>query len=206
MNYKTEQEKFWATDFGNDYPSRNEGEKLVSVNVAIFSKILKNCSSIESAAELGCNIGLNLIALNRINKNLSLRGYEINAQAAKAAQKENIAEVLNTTVVEPLDSSRKFDLTFTKGVLIHINPELLNAVYQNLYDLSNRYILVYEYYNPTPVSVEYRGHQNRLFKRDFAGELIDKFNLKLIDYGFNYKREKYFPHDDATWFLLEKII
>ena len=37
-------------------------------------------------------------------------------------------------------------------------------------------------------------------------ELIDKFNLKLIDYGFNYKREKYFPHDDATWFLLEKII
>ena len=35
-------------------------------------------------------------------------------------------------------------------------------------------------------------------------ELIDKFNLKLIDYGFNYKREKYFPHDDATWFLLEK--
>ena len=64
--------------------------------------------------------------------------------------------------------------------------------------------MVYEYYNPTPVSVEYRGHQDKLFKRDFAGELIDKFNLKLIDYGFNYKRENYFPKDDATWFLLEK--
>jgi spore coat polysaccharide biosynthesis protein SpsF len=89
-------------------------------------------------------------------------------------------------------------------VLIHINPDLLPVVYQNLYNLSNRYIMVYEYYNPTPVSVEYRGHHDRLFKRDFAGELIDKFNLKLIDYSFNYKREKYFPHDDATWFLLEK--
>lgn len=204
MNYKTEQENFWANEFGNDYPNRNEGEKLVSSNVAIFSKILKNCPSIESVAELGCNIGLNLIALNRINKNLSLRGFEINTKAAETAQKENIAEIINTTVVEPLDPSKKFDLTFTKGVLIHINPEFLSVVYQNLYNLSNRYIMVYEYYNPTPVIVEYRGHHDKLFKRDFAGELIDKYNLKLIDYGFNYKREKYFPHDDATWFLLEK--
>ena len=204
MNYKTEQEKFWATDFGNDYPSRNEGEKLVSSNVAIFSKIIKNCPTISSVAELGCNIGLNLMALHRINQDFRLRGYEINAKAAESASKANIAEVINTSVVEPLDTSKKFDLTFTKGVLIHINPDMLNAVYQNLYDLSNKYIMVYEYYNPTPVSVEYRGHQDKLFKRDFAGELIDKFNLKLIDYGFNYKRENYFPKDDATWFLLEK--
>ena len=204
MNYKTEQEKFWATDFGNDYPSRNEGEKLVSSNVAIFSKIIKNCPTISSVAELGCNIGLNLMALHRINQDFRLRGYEINAKAAESASKANIAEVINTSVVEPLDTSKKFDLTFTKGVLIHINPDMLNAVYQNLYDLSNKYIMVYEYYNPTPVSVEYRGHHNKLFKRDFAGELIDKFNLKLIDYGFNYKRENYFPKDDATWFLLEK--
>ena len=204
MNYKTEQEKFWATDFGNDYPSRNEGEKLVSSNVAIFSKIIKNCPTISSVAELGCNIGLNLMALHRINQDFRLRGYEINAKAAESASKANIAEVINTSVVEPLDTSKKFDLTFTKGVLIHINPDMLNAVYQNLYDLSNKYIMVYEYYNPTPVSVEYRGHQDKLFKRDFAGELIDKFNLKLIDYGFNYKRENYFPKDDATWFLMEK--
>ena len=204
MNYKTEQEKFWATDFGNDYPSRNEGEKLVSSNVAIFSKIIKNCPTISSVAELGCNIGLNLMALYRINQDFRLRGYEINAKAAESASKANIAEVINTSVVEPLDTSKKFDLTFTKGVLIHINPDMLNAVYQNLYDLSNKYIMVYEYYNPTPVSVEYRGHHNKLFKRDFAGELIDKFNLKLIDYGFNYKRENYFPKDDATWFLMEK--
>lgn len=204
MHYKTEQENFWANEFGDEYPSRNEGEKLVSVNIAIFSKILKNCPSIDSAAELGCNIGLNLIALNRINKNLNLRGYEINKKAADAAHKKDIAQIINATVVEPLDQSKRFDLTFTKGVLIHINPGLLPVVYQNLYDLSNRYIMVYEYYNPTPVCIEYRGHRDKLFKRDFAGELMDKFKLKLIDYGFNYNREKYFPHDDGTWFLLEK--
>lgn len=204
MNYKTEQENFWANEFGNEYPTRNEGEKLVSVNVAMFSKILRNCPSVNSVAELGCNIGLNLIALNRINKNFDLRGYEINTKAAETAKKQNISEIINTTIVESLDPSEKFDLTFTKGVLIHINPDLLPVVYQNLYDLSNKYIMVCEYYNPTPVSIEYRGHHDKLFKRDFAGELIDKFNLKLIDYGFNYRREKYFPQDDATWFLLEK--
>ena len=204
MNYHTEQENFWATDFGNDYPSQNEGEKMISSNLALFSRIFKNCPYVNSVAELGCNIGLNLIALNRMNRNLKLRGYEINEKAAYAAREKNIAEIVNTTVVETLDASQKFDLTFTKGVLIHINPEMLQAVYENLYDLSNRYIMVCEYYNPAPVSVDYRGNKDRLFKRDFAGELIKKYNLKLVSYGFNYKLDTYLTNDDTTWFLLEK--
>lgn len=204
MTYKTEQEYFWANEFGNEYPSRNTGEDLIISNIALFSKILKNCPSIESAAELGCNIGLNLIALNRINNQLKLRGYEINEKAANAAREENIAEILNTTVAEPLKTNTTFDLTFTKGVLIHINPEMLTAVYQNLYDLSNRYILICEYYNPYPVSIDYRGNSDRLFKRDFAGEMIKKYELKLVDYGFNYQHDQYFTRDDSTWFLLDK--
>jgi pseudaminic acid biosynthesis-associated methylase len=136
MSFNTEQEQFWATDFGNDYPSRNEGEKMISSNLALFSKIFKNCPAIQSAAEFGCNIGLNLIAINRINKQLKLRGYEINENAAKTAREANIAEIINTTVIEPLNANSTFDLTFTKGVLIHINPEMLQAVYQNLFDLS----------------------------------------------------------------------
>jgi pseudaminic acid biosynthesis-associated methylase len=204
MSYQTEQEKFWATDFGNEYPSRNEGELLIASNIALFSKILRSAPSVKSVAELGCNIGLNLSALNRIHQKLDLRGYEINELAAKAASDENMAEIVNTTITEPLASDKKFDLTFTKGVLIHINPEKLDAVYENLYTLSNRYIMVCEYYNPSPVAIEYRGHQDRLFKRDFAGELIEKYNLRLLDYGFNYHRDPYFTNDDTTWFLMEK--
>lgn len=204
MSYQTEQEKFWATDFGNEYPSRNEGELLIASNIALFSKILRSAPTVKSVAELGCNIGLNLSALSRIHQKLDLRGYEINELAAKAAANEKIAEIVNTTITEPLANDKKFDLTFTKGVLIHINPDKLDAVYENLYTLSNRYIMVCEYYNPSPVAIEYRGHQDRLFKRDFAGELISKFNLKLLAYGFNYHRDAYFTNDDTTWFLLEK--
>ena len=71
-------------------------------------------------------------------------------------------------------------------------------------DGSNRYVLVAEYYNPTPVSVDYRGHKNKLFKRDFAGELIDLYGMRLIDYGFFYHRDNQTPQDDITYFLLEK--
>ena len=44
-----------------------------------------------------------------------------------------------------------------------------------------------------------------LFKRDFAGELLDKYKNKLLllDYGFIYHRDTY-PQDDLTWFLMEK--
>ena len=91
-----------------------------------------------------------------------------------------------------------------KGVLIHINPDFLSKVYEILHKSSKRYICVAEYYNPSPLEVSYRGHQGKLFKRDFAGEIIDKFkDVCLVDYGFVYHRDAY-PQDDITWFLLEK--
>jgi spore coat polysaccharide biosynthesis protein SpsF len=101
----------------------------------------------------------------------------------------------------------KRDIAFTKGVLIHINPNEVQIVYQKLYDVSKKYILVAEYYNPSPMEVLYRDHAGKLFKRDFAGEMLDKFpDLKLIDYGFVYHRDNYFTDDDITWFLMEKGI
>ena len=55
------------------------------------------------------------------------------------------------------------------------------------------------------MTIPYRGNEDRLFKRDFAGELMNRFpTLKLLDYGFVWKRDPVFPQDDITWFLLEK--
>jgi spore coat polysaccharide biosynthesis protein SpsF len=64
---------------------------------------------------------------------------------------------------------------------------------------------VAEYYNPSPVELSYRGYRGVLFKRDFAGELLDRHNdLRLLDYGFVWKRDPSFPQDDITWFLMAK--
>lgn len=92
-----------------------------------------------------------------------------------------------------------------KGVLIHIQPESLSSVYDVLHKATARYLLVCEYYNPTPVTIPYRGHIDRLFKRDFCGELLDRHeDLRLLDYGFAYHRDPDFPQDDINWFLLGK--
>lgn len=101
------------------------------------------------------------------------------------------------------DYPREFVLI--EGVLIYLNPESLSNVYDILYHTSKRYICIAEYYNPTPVEVLYRGNTGKIFKRDFAGEMMDRYpNLVLVDYGFQYHRDRCFPLDDITWFLLEK--
>ena len=74
-----------------------------------------------------------------------------------------------------------------------------------MFNASNRWILLIECYSRSPQEIPYRGHQGMLFKRDFAGELLEKFrnSLELKEYGFIYHRD-HFPQDDLTWFLMEK--
>ena len=204
MNYLTEQENFWAGSFGDDYISRNESGALLYSKVAMWSQMLKSANRVKSIKELGCNIGLNLKALHHLNPSYDLSGVEINEIAAHQAKELGIGSITCGTITEPLEDE-KVDLTFTAAVLIHINPEKLDKVYQNLVNLSNRYVLVAEYYNPTPTDVVYRGHSERLFKRDFAGDLIDSYGLNLVDYGFWYKRDNVAQEfGDVSWFLLEK--
>ncbi|MBA4696459.1 MAG: methyltransferase domain-containing protein [Legionella sp.] len=203
-SYTTEQEKHWAGEFGNHYIERNQDERLVLSNLLLFSKILKLMPTIGSIVELGCNIGLNLKALQTINPAFDLCGYEINQTAVQRARELKQVEIIHGTILNQLSTKKRFDLSFTKGVLIHIHPEALDKVYDNLFHLSSRYVLVCEYYNPKPEVIEYRGNSNLLFRRDFAGELMDRYPLQLLDYGFVYHRDSYFPMDDPTWFLLEK--
>ncbi len=203
MNYKTEQEEFWAKEFGDEYCKRNT--KIVKSNINLFSKILSKTSNINSIIEFGSNIGMNLQALNTINDEFKLSAIEINKSAVDQLNTlEYINNVFNESLLE-IELENKYDLTFIKGVLIHINPDYLQTVYEKLYENSKKYILIIEYYNPTPVEVNYRGHSGKLFKRDFAGELMNKYkDLKLVDYGFVYHKDNNFPQDDLTWFLMEK--
>ncbi|GBR75484.1 putative methylase [Candidatus Termititenax persephonae] len=133
-----------------------------------------------------------------------ISAVEINKKATQILHSKGF-KVYNQSILD-FNVDYKRDFVFIKTVLIHINPEELQNVYQKLYDASSQYIMIAEYYNPTPVEVLYRGHSSKLFKRDFAGEMLDKFsNLKLVDYGFTYHRDNYYCNDDLNWFLLEKL-
>ncbi|MDD5113272.1 MAG: hypothetical protein PHC94_04600 [Methylobacter sp.] len=203
--FKTPQEAFWAGEFGADYIGRNNSPHLLASKLNFFSKALKQAGPVTSCLEFGANIGMNLKALQLLYPDIHLQAVEINHDAAMQAK--NLIGESNVFEGSIFDYpvAGKVDLALIKGVLIHINPDMLDSVYEKLYQASNRLILLCEYYNPMPVAIPYRGHADRLFKRDFAGEMLDKYpDLKLVDYGFCYQRDPAFPGDDGTWFLLQK--
>ncbi len=204
MRETTEQEAFWQGEFGDAYVDRNEGPALAAGAMALFVKALGRASGLESLIEFGTNRGLNLLALRQLLPGCRLTGVELNAKAHAAAAALGIAQVWHGSLFDyPVE--QQFDLSLIKGVLIHLNPDLLPAAYAKLHAASRRYILVAEYYNPTPVEIPYRGHAGKLFKRDFAGEMLDAYpDLRLVDYGFVYHRDPVFPLGDANWFLMEK--
>jgi pseudaminic acid biosynthesis-associated methylase len=202
-DYATDQEGFWAGEFGDDYVSRNRYD--ISATLAMFSKILAKAYDVSSIFELGCNIGQNLRALKLLKPGARISGIEINTLAHSNAAKD-FPDVINGSLLElnPADAG-EVDLVFTKGVLIHINPDRLPDVYDKMARIGRKYVLISEYYNPSPVAIDYRGHDQRLFKRDFAGEFMDRHaEFRLVDYGFVYRRDPVFPRDDATWFLMER--
>ncbi|MHC2999695.1 pseudaminic acid biosynthesis-associated methylase [Microbacterium sp. HJ5] len=204
MREFTEQEEFWRGRFGDEYVVRNDGPELLASNLALFSDALRHAHSVRSLLEFGTNRGLNLRALHELLPHCRLSGVELNETAHAAAESLGIADVWMGSIFD-YDVESTVDLTLAKGVLIHLDPELLPAAYAKLYEASERYILIVEYYNPEPVHVSYRGHENKLFKRDFAGEMLDLYDdLQLVDYGFRYRRDPGFLGTDCTWFLLEK--
>ena len=202
--YGTPQESFWAGSFGDEYTERNDGPRWVASNIALFSRILSRTEGVKSLTELGANRGLNLLALRQLLPEASLSAVEINAKAVEELRKLPWLQVEHTSILD-FRPAAPSDLVLVKGVLIHLNPEALPAVYELLHAATARYVCIVEYYNPSPVSIAYRGHTDRLFKRDFAGEMLRAHpDLALVDYGFVYHGDPNFPQDDLTWFLLEK--
>ena len=122
MDYKTEQEAFWLGEFGDAYRERNRGQQLTARKAAFFATALRGAANVGSICELGCNIGLNLSALASLSE-FQLTGVEINpgrgrgsAGTGRCGRKGR----LPFSTIYP--NIGQFDLTFTMGVLIHINP------------------------------------------------------------------------------------
>lgn len=205
--YETKQENLWAGRFGAEYAGRNRRDEWIASSASLFARSLSCCGPIQNCVEFGANIGLNLRALRFLFPNIALRAVEINAQAAEELRRSLPDCDVRVASMLDLDPAGEppADLVLSKGVLIHVAPDSLGKAYRLLTATARRYLLICEYYNPTPVSVEYRGHSESLFKRDFCGEILDSYPaFRLKDYGFVYRRDPNFPQDDVNWFLLER--
>ena len=207
-NFTTEQEAFWSGSFGDTYTDRNNAESISRSNLVFWGQTLKITGPINSCFEIGCNRGLNLDAIKALLPSCRTIGLEINSYAAKECAKKNHLVFEGSILAPPqvaIGSVGMADLSIASGVLIHIRPENLSIAYKFLFDTSKRFILISEYFSPVPVSIPYRGHENKLFKRDFAGELWAQYpSLNLVDYGFIWSKDPVAPKGDITWFLFSK--
>ena len=83
-----------------------------------------------------------------------------------------------------------FDLVFTSGVLIHISPNDINIVLDEIYRCSRKYILGFETYSPEghPM-INYRGDNDLLWRTNFSKLFLESFpDLILVrEKTFDYK-------------------
>ena len=97
-------------------------------------------------------------------------GVEINEKASIECNRIDRCTVYNDSILEFV-TEQKYDLVFTAGVLIHINPDELPRVYDKMYECAGKYIVIAEYYNPVPVEVNYRGNCARALSTAFRSEV-----------------------------------
>lgn len=107
----------------------------------------------ESIIEFGANVGMDLQALKLLFPSIKLHGLEINERAAEELGRHIGKENVTNSSIFDYSAKEQFDVVLIKGVLIHINPNMLPLVYQRLYEASKKYIFFCEYYNPSPVSI-----------------------------------------------------
>jgi pseudaminic acid biosynthesis-associated methylase len=200
---------FWRGDFGDSYASRNNHPDLIKNNEALFRKALMPMfhTTPMRIIEFGANIGLNIHALRRIAPfaKCEYSAVEPNEKAAEELRKIENVNVYQTTMQDSAeDWGRGYDIAFTRGVLIHVPEVDLPRAYAALYRASRRYILIVEYFCPTPREIIYRGEPGKLWARDFCGEMMGMFpELRRVAYGFVDQYDPY-PQDNVNWYLLEK--
>jgi pseudaminic acid biosynthesis-associated methylase len=205
---ETDQLKFWRGDFGNAYTDRNTSEAAhLRARVAMWAPIMASLTGAppRSILEVGANIGNNLRALRQLT-DAEFFAVEPNEKARRTLVDEGVVPTANVrdgfaASIDLADGA--VDLAFTSGVLIHIHPDDLEASCREIHRVAARYIVCIEYFSDTPEEISYRGHNERLFKRDFGGYWLDLFpGMQTVAYGFAWKRLT--GLDNLTWWVFRK--
>ncbi|UCD55372.1 MAG: methyltransferase domain-containing protein [Candidatus Omnitrophota bacterium] len=212
MPEDTAQLKIWTGKFGREYTNRNtlspdKLEKLYRDNygitrTALNKMFLDKLDRSMRILEVGSNIGLQLVCLQRMGfKNLY--GIESQDYAVELCKKNtrNIKIIKGNALNLPFKDGY-FDLVFTSGVLIHINPRDIRKAMKEIHRSSNKYIWGFEYYSKKYEEIIYREKKNLLWKADFQKLYLESFSdLRLI----KKKRLKYLKNQNVDMmFLLKK--
>ena len=208
----TKQLKKWKNSFGKEYTDRNSfsvaqldnlykkryGLTRTKLNIDFIGKLNKKIKILE----VGSNVGNQLLMLQKMGfKNLF--GLEPLEYAVELSKKRLIGiNIIRGSAFDIPFKDIYFDLVFSSGVLIHINPKDIRKAMKEIYRCTNKYIWGFEYFSEKYQEVNYRGEKNLLWKADFPRLYIQNFSdLKLI----KVKYIKYLQDNNIDeMFLLKK--
>jgi pseudaminic acid biosynthesis-associated methylase len=209
---ETAQTTVWKGDFGREYTDRNtfnpdELDRLYMkefgiARTQINNELLAGISKQARLLEVGCNDGNQLLLLQRMGYS-NLSGVELQPYALEIARKRlpGVSLKLGSALALPHEDSA-FDVVFTSGVLIHIAPSDLPRALDEIHRCTKEYIWGVEYYASEETEISYRGHNQLLWKMDYARRYLERFSdLELV-------REQRLPYQENSnvdnAFLLRK--
>jgi len=212
MGKFTDQMQQWSSEFGKEYTERNPHtleamdefykKQFGLTRTELNLTFLGNFNRSIRILEVGSNVGTQLHGLQKIGfKNLY--GIELQPYAVEISKQntKNINIIQGSAFDIPFKDSY-FNLVFTSGLLIHINPDDLNIALREIYRCTREYIWGFEYYADKYSEIPYRGRRNLLWKADFVKLYQDEFKgLELV----KKKRIKYLDNDNVdSMFLIRK--
>lgn len=209
---ETDQIRTWTGTFGREYTDRNRYEpaeldafyqKMYGVTrTQLNTRFLQDVPRDARILEVGCNMGNQLLLLHEMGFT-NLHGIEIQDYAlAYARQRVPSAKLLQGSALVIPHRDSEFDLVFTSGVLIHIAPADLPAALAEIHRCTKTWIFGLEYFAPSMTEINYRGHNNLLWKTDYARAYLQQFSdLELT----REERLRYLENENVdTMFLLRR--
>ena len=201
MARKTPQMETWRGRFGREYTDRTphtveDVEELYIGRYGVGrlelnARFLGGLDRSVSILEAGSGSGAQLACLERMGFT-NLCGLELQSYAIETAQAAGTdIEIAQGSVLEmPLENGQ-FDLVFTSGLLIHISPSDLPRALSEIHRCSRSLIWGFEYFADEPAEITYRGHDNLLWKRNFAAAFLGQFDdLVLVrEERLKYRRD-----------------
>jgi len=202
MTSPTNQLTAWTSTFGREYTDRNAmtldemdaafGAQFGTRKSEIYRHLVGPARLSEGRVlEVGCNIGLQLRLLERVNPALEFHGIDPQSYALERARTlaPNMHFHQGTAFALPFPDG-SFDLVFTHGVLIHIHPDDLSRALAEIHRVSRSLILAHEYYSPETTAIPYHGREALLWKTDFARRYREQFP------DLRERSVRYYPYSD----------
>lgn len=194
-------ESLWAGEFGDEYIQRNL--EAANGRGGFWREQIERLG-VESALEIGCNIGGNLKWIVAQIGAENVAGVDVNPRALELLREQisGVGAHLAPGRSLPFEDA-SFDLAFTMGVLIHQDPAELPDVMSEIVRCARRYVICGEYYAEELTEVPYREQKGALFKQDY-GALYERLfpQLELLETGFLSPDEGRW--DDLTYWVFRK--